>query len=396
MWGYEMRITVLAVALFPIPLAPWVGLAAPFVPSDDKQVLERIRERPLDPTWQELRRLREAVKRNPDDVQPAVRLAARYVERSRSEADPRYLGYAEAVLAPWLAREQSPPEALLLRATIRQSLHQFDGALADLQTVLKQRPASAQGWLTAALVHQVRGDYDQARRHCAPLIRLAGELVAGACLASVGSLTGQAAVSYGLLDRVSRREATVSPGERQWVATLLAEMAERRGAAEEAEGHYRAALRIGLHDPYLLGAYGDFLLDRGRVEEAIALLQEERKADALLLRLALAERVARHPNAAADREILRARFEAARRRGDRTHLREEARFTLHMLENAGQALSLARENWAIQKEPADARILLESATAAQDLAAARLATDWVEANHLEDVRLLELIRRIKG
>ncbi|MGE3153860.1 MAG: tetratricopeptide repeat protein [Nitrospiraceae bacterium] len=387
--------TVLAAALLLIPLAPWVGAAAPFVPSDDKQALERVRERPLDPTWQELRRLREAVKRNPGDVQPAVRLAARYVERSRSEADPRYLGYAEAVLAPWLAREQPPAEALLLRATIRQSLHQFDEALADLQTVLKRRPDSAQGWLTAALIHQVQGDYDQARRHCAPLIRLAGEFVAGACLASVGSLTGQAAVSYDLLDRVSRRGATVSPGERQWVATLLAEMAERRGAAAEAEGHYRAALRIGLHDPYLLAAYGDFLLDQGRAEEVIGLLQQDRKADALLLRLALAERAANHPNAAADREILRARFEAARRRGDRTHLREEARYAQHMLENAGQALRLARENWAIQKEPADARILLEAATAAQDPAAARLATDWIEANHLEDVRLNGLVTRSK-
>ena len=75
----------------------------------------------------------------------------------------------------------------------------------------------------------------------------------------------------------------MNPAERQWVATLLAEMAERRGAAAEAESHYRAALRIGLHDPYLLAAYGDFLLDRGRSEEVIKLLRHERKADALLL-----------------------------------------------------------------------------------------------------------------
>ena len=383
-------------SLLLIPLVPWTSSAAPFLPSDDKQVLERVRERPLDPAWQELRRLQETVSRRPGDLEAAARLAARYIERSRSEADSRYLGYAEAVLAPWLAREQPPAETLLLRATIRQSLHQFDEALADLRLALSRNPQSAQGWLTAAILYQVRGDYGQARRHCGPLIRLAGGIVAGACLASVGSLTGKAAASYDLLNRFYQHGAAVSPAERLWVATLLAEMAERRGAAAEAEGQYRAALSIGLHDPYLLAAYGDFLLDRGRAEEVIKLLRHERRADALLLRLALAERTANHPDATADREALRARFEAARRRGDRIHLREEARFTLQLLDDAAEAVRMARENWAIQKEPADTRILLEAALAAQDRPAVTPVMDWIETNHLEDVRLHDLIRRIKG
>lgn len=370
--------------------------AAPFLPSDDKQVLERVRERPLDPDWREVRRLRDAVSRRPDDLEVTTRLALRYIDRSRSEADPRYLGYAEAVLSPWLAREQPPAEALLLRATLRQSLHRFDEALEDLRLALSRNPRSAQGWLTAALLHQVRGDYGQARRHCTPLIRLAGEVVAGACLASVGSLTGQAEPSYDLLSRLYSRERILNPVERQWVTTLLAEMAERRGAGPEAEGHYREALRIGLHDPYLLAAYGDFLLDRGRAEEVIRLLRHERKVDALLLRLALAERAANHPEATADREVLRARFEAARRRGDRVHLREEARFALRLLDDAAASVRLAQENWAIQKEPADARILLEATLVMQDRTAAMPVMDWIASHHLEDVRLMALIRRIKG
>lgn len=390
------RMMFLVAALLLIPLIPLTGSAAPFLPSDDKQVLERVRARPLDPTWQELRRLRETVKRNPDDFQPAARLAARYIEQGRSDADPRYLGYAQAVLGPWLAQEQPPAEALLMRATIRQSLHQFDEALVDLRTLLTWRPDNAQGWLTAALLHQVRGDYVQARRHCTPLIRLAGEIISGACLTSVGSLTGQAAASYDLLNRLYQRGGVMNSAERQWVATLLAEMAERRGATAVAEAHYRAALSIGIHDPYLLAAYGDFLLDRNRAEEVIELLTQERKADALLLRLAIAERAANHPDATSDREALLARFGAARRRGDRIHLREEARFALRLLNDAVEALRLARENWSIQKEPADARILLEAAMAARDRSVVRLVTDWIGTNHLEDVRLHDLVRRSQG
>ena len=68
-------------------------------------------------------------------------------------------------------------------------------------------------------------------------------------------------------------------------------------------------------------------------------------------------------------EQLRDRFEASRLRGDRVHLREEARFTLHLLNDPKAALKLAQENWQVQKEPADVRILLEAALAAHDAAA---------------------------
>jgi hypothetical protein len=51
-------------------------------------------------------------------------------------------------------------------------------------------------------------------------------------------------------------------------------------------------------------------------------------------------------------------------RGDRVHIREEARFTLHLLNDPKTALKFAEENWQVQKEPADIRILLESALAA--------------------------------
>ena len=47
-------------------------------------------------------------------------------------------------------------------------------------------------------------------------------------------------------------------------------------------------------------------------------------------------------------------------RGERVHLREEARFRLRLLDDAQAALPLAEENWQIQKEPADSRLLDEA------------------------------------
>ena len=89
-------------------------------------------------------------------------------------------------------------------------------------------------------------------------------------------------------------------------------------------------------------------------------------------------------------EQLRDRFTASRLRGDRVHLREEARFALHLLNDPATALKLAQENWLVQKEPADARILLEAGLAAHDAAAASGVKDWLEISRVEDVQLSRL------
>ena len=172
---------------------------------------------------------------------------------------------------------------------------------------------------------------------------------------------------------------------------MLAEMAARAGMPEAAEQHFRAALAVGGEDSYLLGAYSDFLLDAGRPAEVAALLKDKTRADALLLRYALALEALRSKDLPAQVEQLRARFEASRLRGDRVHLREEARFTLHLLGDATTAANLARENWRVQREPADAQILFEAALAARDESALDTLRGWLARTRLEDVHLRGLV-----
>ena len=88
---------------------------------------------------------------------------------------------------------------------------------------------------------------------------------------------------------------------------------------------------------------------------------------------------------------MRARFEAARRRGDTVHRREEARFALELAGDPREAVRLAKLNWAVQKEPADLRILAEAATASGDAGAARLVRDWLRDSRIEDRTLDALL-----
>jgi hypothetical protein len=165
------------------------------------------------------------------------------------------------------------------------------------------------------------------------------------------------------------------------------------GYVAAAERHFRDALSLA-RDPYLLGAYADFLLDQDRPDEVVELLEDESRIDPLLLRLALAERRLGARALGEHLALLQDRFDAARRRGDSVHLREEARFTLHLLDRPGEALGLARRNWATQREPADARILLEAAVAASNPAAAQPVLDWLGRIGLEHVGIQALVDRL--
>jgi hypothetical protein len=391
-------LTVLAAAVLVVGIFP--AASAPYVPTDDAQPLERL------PTagnqnLRELRRLHVELGRSPRDLALALRVATQDIEAARAESDPRYNGYAEAALGPWLALANPPNAVLLLRATLRQAIHDFSGALEDLDRVVAADPRNPQARLTRALILQVQGEYPDALKNCFSLALFADNLVTTTCIASVNSLNGQAKTSHDLLGTaLAGAPPDESPKLRLWALTILAEIEARIGDGAAAERHFREALSLGLRDGYLLGAYADFLLDAARPQEVQALLQNELRIDALLLRLALAEQgilgEQRRGAPALSRHIsdFAERFAMSRLRGDTSHQREEARFALHLANRAADALRLAEANWAVQREPWDARLMLEAAVAAGAPTAARPVLDWLAASQLEDNQIRKLASRL--
>lgn len=371
------------------------SLAIPHIPADGKLVLERLPSR-ANPVQRELLQLRAALSQNPNDLARAAALARRYIEQARIEGDPRYLGYAQAALKPWWDLPAPPDEALVLRATLRQSTHQFPLALQDLDTVVKRDSDNVQAWLTRATVQLVTGDYAGAKASCMRLYSRAPQLVVDTCLANIGSVNGAAQASYAKLKASLAAASGADPAIKSWVETLLAEMAERAGLDAEAEAYYRKALAEDQPDSYLLGAWADFLLDRGRPAEVVKLLKDRTRVDALLLRYALALKAVGSPEAATQTAALKSRFDAAMLRGDTVHQREQARFELALRGDAATAVKLAMLNWAVQKEPADLRILVETAVASGDPAAAGTARDWIARTHIEERAIAPLLPKLKA
>ena len=385
---------LLVAATAAVAVAVCPGQSAPYVPTDESQPLERL------PTAgnqkiRELRKLHAELARSPADLALAVRVATQDIEAARAESDPRYNGYAEAALAPWLALPNPPNTVLLLRATLRQATHEFSGALDDLNRVISADPRSLQARLTRAIILQVRGEYADGLKACFSLALFNNNLVTTICIASVNSLQGQAMASRVALQSVlADTPPDESPQLRLWALTILAEIEARVGDAIAAEQHFRQAMSIGLRDGYLLGAYADFLLDAGRPQEVQALLQDEVRIDPLLMRLTLAEQRLGTPSLSRHISDLRERFSMSSLRGDTSHQREEARFTLHLLNRVPDALRLAEANWTVQHEPWDARILLEAALAADAPVAARPVLDWLTSSRLEDEQIRKLASQL--
>lgn len=367
--------------------------AEPFIPTDDLQVVERL-PTPATGIKRELRTLRDDLAKNPNNLDLAVRLARRYIEIGRTEGDPRYYGHAEALLQPWWRLTAPPVEVLLLRATMKQNRHEFAAALADLSAVLAVQPLNSQAWLTRAVILQVTGQHDDALKSCARLAPLMPALVSAACTADVSSVSGKAADAYARLRVAVDAAPEADAGLREWSLSILAEVAVRSGDAIAAERHYRAALALGIKDVYLLGSYADFLLDHGRPAEVRELLAAETRIDPLLLRLAIAEAALQAPELTEHVAALQARFGTARLRGDTMHRREEARFALHLLQQPAEALRLAQENWQLQRETWDARLVLEAAQAAGEPNAAADVLAWLKESRLEDPKIAALVAQM--
>ncbi len=390
-----------------LPLSCWLLLwaiavtaqpaaAAPYRPQSDAQVLETLPTRFNDARQRELRELRQAAAAQPGDAEIAARLARAYFAQAAGDGDPRHVGHAQAALAAWWEQAAPPPAVRVMRAVIRQFGHEFDAARADLQAVVAIEPDNAEAWAWLAAIALVQADYAQARSACQRLAGLAPALIGAACLAQVDAVTGRSADAARALAAALAVAADVDADQRLWALTRLAETEQRRGQAAAAETAFQQALALGIDDVYLQAAYADFLLDQGRSAEVLTLLKGSERSDLLLLRLALAAKTLGAGEAAAWRAELAARFDAARLRGDKLHQKEESRFALALLGQPERALTLAVDNFALQREPADARALLEAALAAKQPAAAMPALQWLASSGYDGLKLNQLAKTLKG
>lgn len=367
----------LAWALIALSATAAVG-ASPYVPADDSAVLARL---PAGTTHTN-RLLREQAAARADVAFP---LAQFYISQARTTGDLRFLGYAEALLKHWIDKSPRDPEALVLHASILQSRHAFDAALAELDEALKARPDDVQAWLIRATVLRVQGRYPEAAAACGEFAHRANAAVSEICEQGIAGLAGHLTSAYAALARLP------TPGmpdpERAWRASELGEMAVRLGREADAERWFREGLALSPQDSYLKAAYADLLLRQRRSAEVLVLLRGQESIEPLLLRLAIAQKQQHDPAVSRSAALLEAAFAAEAERGEAVHRREQARFLLEVADRPQEALAAAVANWAVQREPDDALILVTAARAAGEPQRAQAALEFARSQGLSDARL---------
>ncbi|CAN5699460.1 hypothetical protein BH09PSE5_BH09PSE5_44210 [soil metagenome] len=381
-----IRLLSLLVAL--LAIAPVVR-AAPIEPTRDDEVVEVLPGQASERAAQ--RRQRQLLSASPRDPKLALEVATRLLDQAHVLGDPRFAGQALAALEPWSDASTTPVDILMLRATLKQYLHEFEASAVLLRTVLERSPAQPQAWLTLATVRRVQGRYAESDESCQMLLKLRVALHGKACLAENAALRGQWDSARTALTALLDAAGT-TPSERGWLLTTLAELEQRAGNAKASEAAYRAVLKLG-PDSYATLAFADFLIDQRRPAEALKLLQTEVRTDPVVLRLAIAGTQARAASAAADVADMRGRIAQANLRPDARlyHGREQAMFQLQIEARPQVAFDLARLNATNQREPLDILVLAATAKALNAPAAMAEARKVAEEMGLKDRRIDALL-----
>lgn len=383
----RMLVPVLMIVFAMWPMAP--ARAEPIVPRGDDEVIETLPAGAGEMARE--RRLRRQLAERPDDATLAVAVARRHLEQARAVGDPRYAGLAVAGLQRWSVPGRAPDEVLLLQATLDQYVHDFDSAAARLELLLRRRPDHPQAWLTLATVRRVQGRYAASDAACLALAAARATLHSAACQAENDGLRGRTEQGRATLTRLLATPRLDAP-TRGWLNTTLAELEERAGAVEAAGAAWRAALAAD-PSPYAVLGHADHLIDANRHTEALALLADQPRTDAVVLRRAIAAVRGGAGVRSADVREMRERIALTNQRPDAAsfHAREQAMFALWVDGQPRRALDLARENVRHQREPFDLLLLARSARASGDVQALREADALMREMGLVDRRVGALL-----
>ena len=368
------RVLLGAAALLCFPLAAFAEAQA-LRPQSDSEVIERLPPR-----------VKAVGKLGTADPASAAKAAKEWIRLARREADPRYLGRAQAVLAPWWDKPDAPADIAVLQATVQQSRHEFEAARLTLAAALKRAPDHAQGWLTMATLERLQGRYKAALAACEAVQRAGAALYAQACALETRSLQGDT-------DQASRGFASLiaqitDPGVAAWLRSLQAEHLERAGQDAAALQSYTTSLKLE-SDGYTALALADLLLRTAKPRDALAALANQPLSDAVLLRRAYALKLDGKPEWKQARDELQERFAASAARGDDAtlHARELALAALWLAEDLPSAAKHAQANWQLQKEPLDWLIAFKCVNASTNPAFFATLKGALSDSGLHDERL---------
>ncbi|MDN4502702.1 hypothetical protein QX776_09820 [Alteromonadaceae bacterium BrNp21-10] len=267
-------------------------------------------------------------------------------------------GLLKSQLSAKYSKTQSPNMGYLY-AWVLQREHKFDQALTIISEVLSTQSNHVNARLLKANMLMVKGQFDQAKQQCLALIGHASIVTISTCSLDVQSQAGQLAQSYqGLLKITQRRQPN------QATRHVLAEMALRLGEPAKSLAHL-TGIELTKAPVSLVVLWADAQLALGHYAIVTTtlgamILESNNLEDALLLKLAQAEKLDINSHSNHWQTLIAQRVQLRELRQDTFHASDLAWYYLTIENNSNKARYWANINWQQAKLQSD-EILLKRA-----------------------------------
>ena len=263
-------------------------------------------------------------------------------------------------------------QVMYYQAIIKQHFHEFDDSLAILDKVIVIDPSNNNARLLKANLLAIKGDFAKAKQACSSLVGAAEPIVVAACKLNTDAQAGsdeQIEKALAELTKFNERFPSSSPETASYIAEIQASMAVYIKQYSQANDiltpftHTKQTVSFWV-------LYSDVHLALGEPNKVLSTLSSivdlsETKDDALLLRLAMAEKV-RNVNPAKWEEQIRQRVKLRILRQDEEHAFDIALYYMHIEKQMDKAYEWAKINWQQAKLQEDSALLSKAKQLAMD------------------------------
>lgn len=364
-------------------------IAKPYIPQSESKVLDYLPTK-LTLLSGNISKLKSRV--GGQHAEQQEKLIKAYLEQAKSSGDMRYVSYAQNRLDHWLQQTPGAEKARLLNAQILQYNHNFDHAIVELKSLLNDYPENSVAWSLLANLQLLTGNFDAAQTSCKQLSARSSLTDAIICQSNIMIRTGLLDKAYRILNALLPVIYKMPVQRQLWLYTSLAEISIQQGHNQQAGRYIEQAIELteenNIFDDYLSRLHIDYLIQNNRLKQAYELVKDNKNDSALMIRsTVLAKKLGNDETFHKNKIALTRLFEVEKRRGQSRHLREQALFALLVLNNPAEALYLAKQNWVLQKEPEDARILMKAALLVDDNKQLQQVKTSIKKTGLIDQRL---------
>ncbi|MCJ8163435.1 tetratricopeptide repeat protein [Pontibacter sp. E15-1] len=222
--------------------------------------------------------LQYKLRKNSNDTKSKLLLALAYMQEARVTGEhPYYYPAALQLVDEVLDRKNADPsiryEAIIAKASIQLSLHQFEEARATGLEALKlnDKRATVYGVLCDANVEL--GNYDEAIEMADQMVAIRPDLKSYARISYLREIHGDLEGAIQAME-MAARAGTPSLEQTAWTKCTLGQLYEKKGELQLAEATYRQALEERPSYAFATGGLGRIEAKKGNYKEGIALLEQ--------------------------------------------------------------------------------------------------------------------------